>query len=83
MLTYCHESWVMTEREQSQMQVSEMRFLRKIKGVTMLDKHCNTAIHESLDIKSLLLRIKRSQLRWFGYVSRMPHEQLPKQTLYA
>ena len=28
-LTYGHESWVMTERVQSQMQVTEMRFLQK------------------------------------------------------
>ena len=38
-LTYGHESWVMTERVRTQMQASEMRFLRKIKGVTMFDKH--------------------------------------------
>ena len=34
----------MTERVRLQMQESEMRFLRKIKGVTMFDKHRNTAI---------------------------------------
>ena len=77
------------------MQASEMRFFRnlkseitsanvqKIKDVTMLDKHRNTAIRESLDIESLLLPIKRFQLRWFHHVSRMPYERLPKQTLYA
>ena len=32
-LTYGHESWVMTNRVQKQVQASEMRFLRKIKGV--------------------------------------------------
>ena len=68
---------------QSQVQASEMRFLQKIKGVTTFDKHRNTVIRESLDIQSLLLRIERSQLRWFGHVSRMPHERHPKQTLYA
>ena len=72
-LTCGHESWVMTERVQSQMQSSEMRFLRKIKDVTMFDKHCYTAIRESLDIESLLLRIERPQLWWFGHVSRMSH----------
>ena len=65
------------------MQASDMRFLRKINHVTMFDKHRNTAICASLDIESLLLRIERSQLRWFGHVSRMPHERLPQQTLYA
>ena len=67
----------------SQMQASETRFLQKIKGVAMFGKLRNTAIRESLDIESLLLPIERSQLRWFGLVSRMPHERLSKQTLYA
>ena len=65
------------------MQTSEIRFSRKIKNVTMIDKHCNTAIRELLDIESLLLLIERLQLRWFGHGSRMPREQLLKQTLYA
>ena len=65
------------------MQASEMRFLRKIKGVTMFDKHRNTEIRKSLDIESLLLRIESSQFRWFGHVSRILDERLPKQTLYA
>ena len=140
----------MTERVRSQMQASEMRFLRKSKGVAMFNKHlaglhvsklrffllvlfkrffflltqvekrafsqlkavisaevrkkknglkknsiknrnfetckpanCNCAICKSLDIESLLFRIKRSQLRWFGLVSRTPQKRFPKQTLYA
>ena len=68
----------MTERVRLQMKVSEMGFLRKIKGGTMFNNHRNTAIRESLDIESLLL-IERSQLRWFGHVSKMPHERLSKQ----
>ena len=82
-LTYGHESWVMTERMRSRVQASEMRFLRRIKGVTLLDKVCNSEIHNSLNVESLLLRIERSQLRWFGHVSRMPQERLPKQALSA
>ena len=82
-LTYGHESWAMTERVRSQMQASKTRFLQNIKGVTMFDKHRNTAIHESLDIESLYLRIKRFQLRWLGYVSRMAQERFLKPTLYA
>ena len=52
----------MTERVRLQMQVSKTKFLRKIKEVTMFCKLRNTAIRESLNIESLLLRIERSQL---------------------
>ena len=49
----------------------------------MFDKPCNNAIRESLTIESPLLRIKISQLRRFGILSRMLQELLLKQTLYA
>ena len=35
-LTYVHEFWVMTEKVRSQVQASEMRFLRRIKGFKLL-----------------------------------------------
>ena len=80
-LTYGHEFWVMTERVRSQIYATKIKFLRKIKGATMFDKLCNTAIRKSLNLESLLLRIERSQLTRFGYVSRMSQERLSKQTL--
>ena len=46
-LTYGHESWVMTERMRSQVQGSEMRFLRRIEGVTLL-KRCVALRFENL-----------------------------------
>ena len=82
-LTYGHESWVMTERMRSQVQASEMRFLRRIEGLTLCNKMRSSEIRISLNIEPLLLRFERSQLRWFGHVSRMPQERLPKQALHA
>jgi len=64
-------------------QASEMRFLRRIEGVTLFNKVRRSEIQKSLNIEPLLLRIERFQLRWFGYVSRMPKERPPKQTLLA
>ena len=73
----------MTKRVQSQVQASEIRFLRKIEGVTLFKKVRSSDIRKSLNIEPLILRIERSQLRWFGLVSRMPQERLPKQALLA
>ena len=81
-LTYGHESWVMTKRVRSQVQASEMMFLRRIEGVTLFNKvRRSSEIRKSLNIEPLLFRIERSQLRWFGHVSRMPQERLPKALL--
>ena len=82
-LTYGHESWVMTERMGSQVQASELRFLRRIEGVTLFSKVHSSEIRKSLNIEPLLLRIERSQLSWFDNVSRMPQKRLPKQALLA
>ena len=82
-LTYGHESWVMIERMRSQVQASEMRFLRRIEGVTLFNKVRSSKIRKFLNIEPLLLRIERSQHRWFGHVSRMLQERLPKQALLA
>ena len=49
----------------------------------MVDKVRNAIICKFFSIKSLLLQMKRSQFRFFGYVSRMPQERHPKQTLHA
>ena len=60
-----------------------MRFLRRIEGATLFDKVRSSEIRKSLNIELLLSRIVRSQLRWFGHVSRMPQKRLPKQALIA
>ena len=73
----------MTQSVRSQLQASEMRFLRKIEAVTLFIKLHSSEIQKSLDIELLFLRIERSQLRWFGHVSRMTHKKLPKQDLLA
>ena len=72
----------MTERVRPQVQASEMRFLRKFEGVTLFNKVRSSQIRKSLNIEPLL-RIETFQLRWFGDVSRMPQERLPKQALLA
>ena len=49
----------------------------------LLDKVKSTDIRQCLNIEPLLLRIKRSQLRWYGHVTRMFHERTAKQLIDA
>lgn len=82
-LTYGHESWIMTERTRSRIQASEMRFLRKIEGVSRIDRIRNSTIRDALNIEPLLLWIEKSQLRWFGHVLRMPADRIARRIFEA
>ena len=73
----------MTERVRSQVQAPEMRFLRRIDGVTLFNKVRSSEIRKSLNIEPLFLGIGRSQPIRFGHVSRMPQERLLVQALLA
>ena len=84
-LIYGYESWVMTKRVLSQMQATKTRFLSRIEEVTLpvFKKVHSTKIQKSLNFVPLLFYLEKSQLRWFGHVSRMPQERLSKQALVA
>ena len=62
-VTYGHEGCVMTERTRSQIQAAEMRFLRRVAGVSLRDRVRSTVIREGLGVEPLLLCVERSQLR--------------------
>ena len=57
-LTYSHESWVMTKRVRSHVQASERRFLRKIEGVTLFNKVRSSEIRKSLNIELYFSKLK-------------------------
>ena len=68
----------MNEKVRSRVQAAEMGFLQRISGLTLLDKVKSADIRESLNIESLLLRLEKSQLHWYGHVTRMSHEIVKK-----
>ena len=80
-LTYGHECWILNEKVRSRVQAAEMGFLRRISGLTLLDKVKSADIREFLNIESLLLRLERSQLRWYGHAIRMSQERTAKKLL--
>jgi len=70
----------MTEGIPSEVQIAEKEYLRRVKGVTLRDKVRSCDIRKTLNVEQFL-RIERSQLRWFGHVSRMSHVRLARQVL--
>ena len=58
-LTYGHESWIMSEIILSEVQAAEMGFLRRNHGATLCDKVRSCEIHNAVNVEPLL-RIQRS-----------------------
>uniref|UniRef100_A0A3B4CM82 AMP deaminase n=1 Tax=Pygocentrus nattereri TaxID=42514 RepID=A0A3B4CM82_PYGNA len=54
-----------------------MSFLRRVAGYTLCDRVRSSVIRKELRVEPLLLRIERSQLRWFGHLIQMPPGRLP------
>jgi len=75
-LTYGHDSWVMTERVLSQVQVVEMGFFQGVHVMALRDKVVSCEIGNALNDDPLLVRIERSQLGWFGHVTKMLQDRL-------
>ena len=73
----------MNEKVRSRDQAAEMGFLRRISCLTLWDKVKSADIRESLNIEALLLRLQRSQVRWYGHVTRMSQERTAKKLLCA
>ena len=59
-----------------------MGFLRRISGLTLLDKVKCADVRKSLNMGLLLFRLlERSQLRWYGHVTPMSQERTAKKLL--
>ena len=80
MLLYGSETWTLTTKLKSKIQANEMRVLCLIYGVTRRDRIRNGNIRQALKVESVLAIIERNQLRWYGYVQRMPDTREPMRT---
>ena len=78
-LLYGAETWTLKKEDENRLLVFEMMCLRKIMGVTRRDRIRNTKIRKTLGSELTVLdRVSRKRLLYFGHVQRMPQSRLPK-----
>ena len=77
-LTYGHERWIVNEKVRSRVQTAEMGFLRRISGLTLLDKVKSVDIRESRIVASPTRNIATVR---YGHVTRMSQERTAKNLL--
>jgi hypothetical protein len=62
-LLYGCESWVPSQKDNSRIQATEMKFLRRVKGITKLDRVRNEDVRKELGIRAINDKIKRKKNR--------------------
>ena len=78
-LLYGAETWSLKKTDENRLQTFEMSCLRRILGVTRLDRIRNTEIRRTLNVKlTVIEKIAQKRLRYFGHVQRMPPTRFPK-----
>ena len=82
-LLYGSETWALTEQETNRLEVFQMRCLRRIKGITLLDRQHNEDIRSSMEIPKIGDVISYRRLRWLGHIGRMTEDRMPQQLLFS
>ena len=81
-LLYGAETWTLKREDENRLMTFEMMCLRRIMGVSRLDRIRNTTIRKTLDMEFTILdRISLKRLRYFGHIQRMPNTRLPQLAL--
>ena len=78
-LIYGCETWTMQRRHESKLQASEMMFLRRVEGVSRLDRVRNEAVRRSLGQEAVVDMVKEKQRRWKVKMEEMNTDRLVKQ----
>ena len=78
-VTYGAEAWWLREGVKKRPKVFERKCLRKICGVTVMDRIRNVVIREEVGVmRDLAGRMESCVLRWFSHVERMDGERMAK-----
>ncbi|KAJ4431286.1 hypothetical protein ANN_19883 [Periplaneta americana] len=80
-LTYASDNWTLNRADRRKIETAEMKFLRSIAGVTILDRKRNEDIRKDLNIFNLTNRIESMRNGWYEHVRRMPTDRIPQQLL--
>ena len=70
-LLYGAECWTVRKKEEQILEKTEMRMLRRIKGVTLRDKVKSVDIRKKLGVNSIQEKVREMRLRWCGHMQRM------------
>ena len=80
-MLYGAETWATTKRQESRIEVNEMRMLRWMCGVTRKDKIRNEHIRGTTKVVQASRKITEIRLKWYGHVMRMEEDHVVRRVM--
>ncbi|KAK3552373.1 hypothetical protein QTP86_011275 [Hemibagrus guttatus] len=80
-MLYGLETVSLRKRQESELEVAELKMLRFSLGVTRLDRIRNEYIRGTTHVGRLGDKVKEARLRWFGHVQRRKRENIGRRML--
>nr|GEY74399.1 hypothetical protein [Tanacetum cinerariifolium] len=71
-MLYGSECWPITKALAFRVEVAKLRMPRWTCGKTMVDMISNEVFRATLDVNSIIDKMREGRLRWFGHVKRRP-----------
>jgi Reverse transcriptase (RNA-dependent DNA polymerase) len=83
-LLYGSECWCLRKEDERRLLVAEMSWLRRIRGRSRRERIRNEITRKELGAEQTVVeKIKKRRLRWFGHVMRMDDKRLPVAALHG
>jgi hypothetical protein len=78
-MLYVSETWTLKRTKQNKLLAAEMDYWRRSARKSRRERIRNTVIREMMEVeKTILERMERKQLQWYGHVKRIENDRLPK-----
>ena len=80
-MLYGAETWATTKRQESRIEVNEMRMLRWMCGVTRTDKIRNEHIRGTTKVVQASRKITERRLKWYGHVMSKEEDHVVRRVM--
>lgn len=77
-LLYGCETWAVPQAMLDSLDIFQMRCLRRICHVSLMERWTNQSILESCQLRFIKATVSYRRLRWLGHLARMDDDMLPK-----
>ena len=80
-MMYGAETWVVKKAQEKKLDVTEMRMLRWMSGVTKLDRIRNGRIRRTTKVGEISQKVQGSRLKWYGHLLGREDEYVGKRVM--